>query len=105
MYDREPQTDASLLDQVRIINPPHALRLDHTLDQPFVFLQQGFQAVRAARLGTNKSIHSLRVANSSFIHNGTSFRSEIIEIPDLPARRCLCIIPTGIKPEQASSMF
>jgi hypothetical protein len=57
------------------------------LDQPFVFSQQGFQAVRASCLGTNKSIHSLRVAASSNSHNGTSFRSETIEILDFPARR------------------
>jgi hypothetical protein len=48
------------------------------LDQPFVFSQQGFQAVRAARLSTSKTTHSSRVANSSNSHSDTFFRSGII---------------------------
>jgi len=87
MHDSEPQTDAFLLDQVCIIDSPHALRLDHTLDQPFVFSQLGFQAIRAASLGTSKSTNALGVATISNSHSDTSFKSGMNEIPDFPTRR------------------
>jgi hypothetical protein len=62
------QTVFCSLNQAGIIDPTHALCLDHILDQPFIFSQQGFQAVRATCLCTNKSNHSLGAANSSNSH-------------------------------------
>jgi len=45
MLDRIPQSDPPLLDQIFKFDPDHPLLPDHTVDQPFVFSQQGFQAV------------------------------------------------------------